>query len=102
MHDKTYELIQNSPQFVSLVRKRERFAWTLSAIMLGLYLLFILAIAFSPELLGQPIGDGPMTWGIPFGVGLICVAFALTGLYVLRANGEFDRLTHALLKEVQA
>ncbi|PTT88398.1 DUF485 domain-containing protein, partial [Pseudomonas sp. HMWF031] len=41
------------------------------------------------------------TWGIPIGVGLIVSAFVLTGIYVRRANGEFDDLNNAILKEAQ-
>ncbi|NAS63992.1 hypothetical protein CVE36_25290, partial [Pseudomonas syringae pv. actinidiae] len=41
------------------------------------------------------------TRGIPLGIGLIVISFVLTGIYVYRANGEFDRLTKALLDEVQ-
>lgn len=101
MHDKTYALIQENPRFRELVSKRDRFAWSLSAVVLGLYLAFILLIAFEPQLLGTRIGDGPITWGIPLGVGLILSAFVLTGVYVVRANGEFDRMTKAVLDEVQ-
>lgn len=101
MHDQTYALIQENPRFRELVSKRERFAWSLSAVVLGLYLAFILLIAFEPALLGTPIGGSSITWGIPLGVGLILSAFVLTGVYVVRANGEFDRLTLAVLKEVQ-
>jgi len=101
MHDQTYALIQENPRFRELVSKRERFAWSLSAVVLGLYVAFILLIAFEPELLGTRIGDSSITWGIPLGVGLILSAFVLTGVYVVRANGEFDRLTLAVLKEVQ-
>ena len=52
MNDSIYLSIQNSPRFKELVRKRERFAWILSAIMLGLYSAFILLIAYGPQLLG--------------------------------------------------
>ncbi|QEY61650.1 DUF485 domain-containing protein [Metapseudomonas lalkuanensis] len=102
MNDSTYQRIQENPRFQELVSKRERFAWILSAIMLGLYLAFILLIAFEPQLLGTRINpDSPVTWGIPLGVGLILSAFVLTGIYVRRANGEFDRLNQEILKEVQ-
>ena len=102
MNDSTYKRIQENPRFQELVSKRERFAWILSAIMLGLYLAFILLIAFEPQLLGTRINpDSPVTWGIPLGVGLILSAFVLTGIYVRRANGEFDRLNQEILKEVQ-
>jgi len=102
MNDSTYKRIQENPRFQELVSKRERFAWILSAIMLGLYLAFILLIAFEPQVLGTRINpDSPVTWGIPLGVGLILSAFVLTGVYVRRANGEFDRLNQEILKEVQ-
>jgi uncharacterized membrane protein (DUF485 family) len=102
MKDDIYERIEKTPQFKQLVAKRERFAWLLSAIMLGLYVTFILLIAFAPQLLGTPISAGSVTtWGIPMGVGLILSAFILTGIYVYRANGEFDTLNQAILDEVQ-
>lgn len=102
MHDSTYTRIQNNPRFHELVAKRERFAWWLSALILGLYLVFILLIAFEPQLLGQKIAGSSITWGIPLGVGLILAAFVLTGVYVYRANGEFDRMTQSIVDEVQA
>ncbi|MGL4319053.1 MAG: DUF485 domain-containing protein [Pseudomonas sp.] len=102
MNDSIYKRIEQNPRFQELVAKRERFAWSLSAIMLGLYVAFILLIAFEPQLLGTRISaDSPVTWGIPLGVGLILSAFVLTGIYVKRANGEFDSLNQAILDEVQ-
>lgn len=102
MNDSIYRSIQESPRFKELVSKRERFAWILSAIMLGLYCAFILLIAYGPQILGAKISpDSSITWGIPMGVGLIVSAFVLTGIYVRRANGEFDELNKAILKEAQ-
>ncbi|WP_313331556.1 DUF485 domain-containing protein [Pseudomonas oryzihabitans] len=103
MNDSTYRRIEASPRFQELVTKRGRFAWTLSAIMLGLYSAFILLIAFAPKVLATRIhAETAMTWGIPLGVGLILSAFILTGIYVRRANGEFDRLNAEILREVQS
>ena len=102
MNDSIYQRIDNNPRFKELVAKRERFAGLLSVIMLGLYAAFILLIAFEPHLLGTKISaDSSVTWGIPLGVGIIVTAFVLTGVYVRRANGEFDRLNQEILKEVQ-
>jgi uncharacterized membrane protein (DUF485 family) len=102
MNDSVYQRILENPNFHELVAKRSRFAWLLAAVMLGLYLAFILTIAFAPQLLGTRVdADSVITWGIPLGLGLIASAFVLTGIYVQRANGEFDRLNKAILDEVQ-
>ncbi|MCJ7764724.1 MAG: DUF485 domain-containing protein, partial [Thiovulaceae bacterium] len=51
-------------------------------------------IAFEPSLLGTPLGDDTVTTvGIPIGMAIIVFAFVLTGVYVRRANTEFDQLT---------
>ncbi|AJC65215.1 MULTISPECIES: DUF485 domain-containing protein [Dickeya] len=102
MNDLIYQRIEDNPLFKELVQKRQRFAAFLSLIMLVLYVGFILLIAFAPGWLGTPISPGAgTTRGIPLGIGLIIISFVLTGIYVYRANGEFDRLTKALLNEVQ-
>lgn len=98
--DEVYRRIYDDPRFQTLVRKRGRFAWTLAIIMLLAYYGFITLIAFDPKLLGMPIAPNTViTWGIPGGLGLIFLSFILTGIYVARANGEFDRLNRELLKE---
>jgi uncharacterized membrane protein (DUF485 family) len=103
MYDPTFALIYANPKFQELVRKRERLAWVLSFCMFGLYLLFILLIAFKPAILGARIfPDSPITWGIPFGIGLILAAFVLTGIYVWKANGEYDRLNQEILTEANS
>lgn len=103
MEQQSYLRIQKDPNFQELVAKRQRFAWALSALMLGLYLAFILLIAFAPGWLGTPLNDSTtITRGIPVGVGLILSSFVLTGIYVFRANGEFDELNQKILKGVQS
>ena len=102
MNDSIYQEIENTPRFKALVRKRGRFAWILSLITLALYVGFIFLIAFEPQWLGTPLYAGSsITRGIPVGVGLIVISFVLTGIYVIRANGEFDRLTAEILREVK-
>ncbi|MDR7345025.1 uncharacterized membrane protein (DUF485 family) [Pantoea alhagi] len=102
MNDAIYARIENSARFKLLVQKRQRFALILTIIMLILYVGFILLIAFAPDWLGTPLHEGTnVTRGIPLGVGLIVISFVLTGVYVWRANGEFDRLTKQILDEVK-
>ncbi|HLB06458.1 MAG TPA: DUF485 domain-containing protein [Alphaproteobacteria bacterium] len=90
--------LKDDPRFAELVRRRRRFVWTLTGLMLAVYFGFILIVAFAPGVLGTPLGPGTLvTVGIVVGVGIIVFAFLLTGLYVRRANREFDRLNHELL-----
>lgn len=103
MNQEICQQIENNAHFRELVEKRQRFAALLSVIMLIVYVGFILLIAFAPGWLGTPLYPGTsVTRGIPIGMGIIVISFLLTGVYVWRANGEFDRLTRAVLREVKA
>ncbi len=94
MNKEQVEAIKNDPNFQELVSKRSKFAWTLTVAMLVVYFAFILTIAFNPSALGTPLSDDTVTTvGIPVGIAIIVFAFALTGIYVRRANSEFDALT---------
>ncbi|WP_439640267.1 DUF485 domain-containing protein [Nevskia sp.] len=84
--------ILNSAAFAELRARRRRFSAILTVLMLAIYYGFILAIAFAPHWLAVPI-DGVITVGIPLGLGVILSAIVLTGIYVRRANSEFDALT---------
>jgi uncharacterized membrane protein (DUF485 family) len=101
MDDIDVSRIRQEPLFRELVDKRTRFAWVLSAAMLVIYFGFILMIAFAPNLLGTPIGGGVITVGIPVGLFVIASAFVLTGIYVHRANSEFDPITRQIKERVK-
>ena len=97
-----YEHVKNNPKFYELVARRSRLAWGLSAIILVMYFAFILLIAFAPEVLGQPVCDAcSITMGIPIGVFIILGAFLLTGIYVRKANKDFDRINQELIREAK-
>ncbi|MDU2939475.1 DUF485 domain-containing protein [Superficieibacter sp. 1612_C1] len=101
MNDTIYQRIESSAHFRELIEKRQRFAIILSLIMLVIYVGFILLIAFAPGWLGTPLHAGTsVTRGIPIGIGVIVISFVLTGVYVWRANSEFDRLNNAVIREV--
>ncbi|MDF0605048.1 DUF485 domain-containing protein [Neisseriaceae bacterium TC5R-5] len=103
MNEDNVQKIQASPQFIELVHKKTRLGWQLSAIMLIIYYGFILVLAFSPATLGRPLfAGGVMTVGIPIGVLIILSAFILTGIYVRKANTEFDQLNQAVVEEFNA
>ncbi len=89
-----YRRIYADPDFHELERKRGRFSWLLASIVMLTYFSFILVIAFAPELFATPIIEGKIiTWGIPVGLFVILLSFLLTGVYVYRANKEFDQIT---------
>ena len=97
MKQELVDQIKNDPDYVRLTTERSRFAWTLSIIMLIIYFGFVLTIAFDPALLGTKLSEGSVTTiGIPIGVGVIISAFILTGIYVKRANTEFDELNNRI------
>ena len=103
MNNDICQQIENSAHYRELVDKRQPIAFTLSIIMLIIYVGFILLIAFAPQWLGTPLHAGTsVTRGIPIGIGVIVISFVLTGVYVWRANGEFDRLNREVLREVKA
>jgi uncharacterized membrane protein (DUF485 family) len=102
MNDDAHHRVLNSPQFQDLVRRRAGFAWTLSAIMLVIYFGFIALVAFAKPLLAMKVGGGVTSLGIVLGLVVIVSAFLLTGVYVRRANGEFDALTAKLKAELDS
>lgn len=101
MKQDVLERIQANPKFAELVRKKTTLGWTLSIIMLIIYYGFILLIAFSPETLGKSLSGGVMTIGIPLGIFIIVSAFVLTGIYVRKANGEFDKINDEIVEEAK-
>ncbi|MDD3770671.1 MAG: DUF485 domain-containing protein [Sulfuricurvum sp.] len=102
MKQELVDQIKNDPDYLRLVSERGRFAWMLTIAMLVIYFGFVLVIAFDPKLLGAPLSAGSVTTvGIPVGIGVILSAFILTGIYVKRANGEFDEATNRIKAKVK-
>ena len=99
MSDLIVAKIEANPKYHELRRKRNVFGWTLTVMMLLVYFGYIALIAFNKPFLAQPIGNGVTTLGIPIGLGVIIFTIVITGVYVRRANGEFDRLTAEILEE---
>jgi len=95
-----YEKVRSNPKYHELRAKRSRFAWGLAAIVLGAYYGFMMIVTFKPDLVRVPLGEGwALTVGFPIGALIIIGAWLLTGLYIRRANGEFEELTQAIAKE---
>ena len=100
MSDPVVDKIQRHPKYLELRNKRNSFGWMLTLVMMVVYYGYIALIAFNKPFLAQPIGAGVTSLGIPIGMGVIIFTVLITGIYVRRANSEFDDLTTEILKDV--
>ena len=100
MSDPVVDKIQTHPKYLELRRKRNGFGWSLTLLMMVVYYGYIALIAFNKPFLAQPIGAGVTSLGVPIGLGVIIFTIVITGIYVRRANREFDSLTTDILKDV--
>jgi uncharacterized membrane protein (DUF485 family) len=91
--------IRANPKYKELRRKRNSFGWLLTLAMMVVYYGYIALIAWNKPFLSQPIGAGVTTLGVPIGMGVILFTIIITGIYVRRANNEYDALTRAILEE---
>ena len=94
------EKIKALPEYHELVRERRLLASVLTGIMMLAYFGFILLVAFAPEFFRTVIWGNVVTVGFPLGVGIILLAFVLTGIYVRKANQHFDVLTDIIKRAV--
>ncbi|HRD35305.1 MAG TPA: DUF485 domain-containing protein [Rhodocyclaceae bacterium] len=97
-NDSVAKIVAN-PKYQRLVSTRSSFGWLLTIIMLVVYYGYTAIIAFNKELFHQRLGEGVMTLGIPVGFGVIVFTIIITGIYVRRANTEFDALTEEIIEE---
>ncbi len=99
MSQDVYRRVESDPAFQQLVQRRGRLAVRLSLVVLGTYYAFMAVVAFAPGVFGQALFEGStLTVGVPVGAALIAGAWLLTGLYVRRANTEFDQLTRDIVE----
>ena len=94
--------IRSNAKFTELGGKRTRFAMLLSLIALLPYYSYMLVVSLQPQLLASKVSDGSViTIGWPLAALIVIGGWLLTGVYVSRANGEFDRLNEEILKEAR-
>ncbi len=96
--------IRANPKYHELKRKRSSFGWSLTLLMMVVYYGYIALIAWNKEFLSKPLfSDGSVTTiGVPIGMGVILFTIIITGIYVRRANTEFDALTHDIITDAQS
>lgn len=97
----TLEKVLNHDAFKSMEKKKRRLSWIFSILTILVYFSFIGFIGISPETFSEPVSMGASTtWGIYIGLFVILFAIAITGVYVYKANGEFDQLTRQVIEDV--
>ena len=101
MQNEIYEKIRANPKYQQLKSTRNTYGWVMTILMLVVYYGYIALIAFDKAFLAQPLGAGVTTVGIPIGVGVILFTIIITGIYVRRANTEFDALKEEIIKEAK-
>ncbi|TDR33068.1 DUF485 domain-containing protein [Hydromonas duriensis] len=100
MKDNLVEKIESNANYQKLVKTRSGYGWMLTWLMMIVYYGYTLLNSFDKELMFKKMGDGVTTWGMPIGLFVIVFTIVITGLYVRRANTEFDALTEQIRKEV--
>ncbi|MCE1238906.1 MAG: DUF485 domain-containing protein [Azonexaceae bacterium] len=100
MAQDVYARVRANPKYEQLKRTRNSYGWVMTILMLVVYYGYIALIAFDKSFLAQPLSSsGVTTLGIPIGVGVILFTIIITGIYVRRANSEFDALKQQLIEE---
>lgn len=89
-----------SAKFRDLVRRKWTVAALLTACLFALYYGYILLIAVDKEFLARRVG-AHTTLGILLGAAVIVLSWVLTGVYVLWANGPYDRTVGELKSRME-
>ena len=101
MQDDLVQQLKRDPNYHELVKTRSRFGWWLTLSMMVVYYGFIVLVAFDKELLFRRLGAGVTTLGMPIGLAVIVFTVLITGIYVRRANSEYDSLTEQIARGVK-
>lgn len=102
MPNTLYAKIRRNPRFTELVDKRNRFTARLLTVVITLFFGFIGLVSFRPKLIGQRLSEtSALTVGTVAEFSLFVIFLAVAGLYVRRANGEFDSITRDLIAQAE-
>lgn len=103
MDERQVEAILQNPKFKEMVAKKSKLSWTLTAIMLFVYVGFMLLVGYNKEfLLTKLSGEGVTTIGMPLGLSIIVLSFILCGVYSFVANNKLDQLNEEAMREVES
>lgn len=102
LSDAHVQQVLNNPDFINMARKKSSLSRLFTIITILMYFIYMVTLGINPELFATPVSAGSTTtWGIYLGLGVILVSILLTGIYVHKANGEFDVLTQKVVQDIQ-
>ena len=94
--------VLNNPDFIDMARKKASLSRLFTIITVLLYFAYMITLGVNPGLFATPVSPGSTTtWGIYIGAAVILISIILTGIYVHKANGEFDVLTQKVVQDIQ-
>lgn len=102
MDDAQIQRIINNPQFQAMANKKTSIGTIFSIITLIVYFGYLLFIGFNKSWFVTPVATGATTTiGVYIGFAIIIFAVAITGIYVHKANGEFDSMANKVVDEIK-
>ncbi|WP_374665156.1 DUF485 domain-containing protein [Acinetobacter sp.] len=102
MDERQVEQILQNPKFKEMVARKSRLSWTLTIIMLVVYVGFMLLVGYNKEFLMSSVSGGVTTIGMPLGLSIIVLSFVLCAVYSYIANNTLDSLNQEAMREVEA
>jgi uncharacterized membrane protein (DUF485 family) len=86
-----WERIEQSAEFRELVARKRRFVVPATIFFLAWYFGFVLLAGYAPGFMGESLTGG-LTVGYALALSQFVMTWVLAGLYLRKANREFDPL----------
>ena len=98
--DEKIRELGESVAFRSLIRRRVRMCFLLSALMTLVFFAYFIAIAWFPGWMASfPFASGSVSIGIWFTVIAVVFAIGISGFYIWWAHNHYDAALKKLLEE---
>lgn len=92
--------VQNSPEFAELRRAFRRFAFPMTVVFLGWYLLYVLASGYARDFMGHEL-LGRINIGYVFGLLQFASTFLIAWLYERHMDNNVDPLAARIREDLE-
>ena len=96
-----YQQVQRSPEFVALRSRWRRYIFTMSAVFLAWFMVYVLLADFAKGFMNTTIGGSTITVGLVFGLSQFVTTFLIATLYIRYADRNLDPEAARLRREVE-